>query len=181
MQFIEQTPADAPEFLARVEAVVARAVHAGPTSVYLIRIDHWFGERWVGFAGKVSGVAGVRFRENFVLPPFVPSRVVTQVCYRFTPKHRYVREQCTVLLHIDQPSSENFRRFVDLLLPASTLVWFSDKSAEVGRGSVMAYVQSGATHDAWYGDFAATRAWNARRLIGLTRRELQLPPESQPA
>jgi hypothetical protein len=177
MAFIDQTSADAPEFIARVETIAARATYSHPETVYLVRIDNWFGERWVGFAGKVSGVMGVRFQSNLVLPPFAPSRVVRQVCYRFsTPAGGYVREECAEPIHVHQPSSANLRRFVSLLLPTSALVWFSDQSARSGRGSVMAYVPSAEGHDAWYVDFASAGGWTAKRLIGLTQEEVAAAP-----
>lgn len=73
---IPQRPSDAPDFIARVEAVVARALQARPAHLILIRVDNWFGERWIGFGGKVLGLAGISFKDNLVLPPFVPSRIV---------------------------------------------------------------------------------------------------------
>jgi hypothetical protein len=174
MVFVEQMFSDSPAFIARVESFLALAVQTRPANLILIRIDNWFGERWVGFGGKFSGLAGIRFMHNLVLPPFVPSRVVQQVCYCFSASdQQYVREQCAAPIHIEQASSENLRRFVDVLLPTTALVWFSDKSAEIDRGSVMAYVPSPVGHVASYAEFVADRAWAPTRLIGLARDELK--------
>ncbi len=47
---------DAPEFIARVEQAVngILALHA-PRELILIKIDNWFGFKWMGFAGKFIG------------------------------------------------------------------------------------------------------------------------------
>lgn len=155
--------------------MIARAIAAHPEQLYVVRIDNWFGDRWAGFAGKILGAAGVHHHDNPTLPPFVPSRVVRQDCFRFSPdEQRWVRDESAEALHIEQPSEANFRRRVDEMLPTSALVWFSDNSATSRRGSVMAYVPSEAGHDAWYADLAANGMWSPKRLIGLTRAELTL-------
>ncbi len=182
MHFVDQTASDSPGFIARVEAVVARAIHGRPAEVYLVRIDNWFGERWVGFGGKVLGAAGVHFRDAHVLPPFVPSRVVRQVCYRYSAQQQqYLPEECAEPLHIKQTSSDNLRRVVSTLLPNAALIWFSDRSAETGRGSVMAYVPARPDHEAWYASFRADREWAADRLIGITQTELEMVAETADA
>ena len=178
---ISQRLSDSPDFIARVETVGALALQARPAHLILIRVDNWFGERWVGFGGKVLGLAGISFKDNLVLPPFVPSRIVEQVCYRFeSGEGRYVREECAGPVHVQQASEANLRRLVGALFPTSALVWFSDQSAQNGRGSVMAYIPTDAGHVAWFAEFSARQAWAPTRLVGLTRKELLLASELQP-
>ena len=79
---------DDPAFISLVGTFVnAYANSASATRIYLIHIDNWFGERWLGFAGKFRGIAGIRQRRgklgvdertrSLAIPPFRPSRVQT--------------------------------------------------------------------------------------------------------
>jgi hypothetical protein len=38
---------------------------------YVVKIDNWFGKRWLGFSGKALGALGVR-KKKLTLPPFHP-------------------------------------------------------------------------------------------------------------
>ena len=182
MSLIEGMPSDAAEFLARANAIVALALRPHVPEVYLLRIDNWFGARWAGFGGKVLGLAGVHFRSDLPLPPFVPARVIQQTCHRYDlTKQQYTRVECARELHVEQSSSANLRRRIDQILPTAAVIWFSGNSAVVSRGSVMAYVPSETGHHAWYADFDGSRSWRAVERIGLTKRELELSPQPQPA
>src|SRR5437762_13338148 len=76
---------DAPEFVRQVEQVANGVIrrHA-PESVVLIKIDNFFGSKWLGFSGKALGALGVWNKpynqpaDNIRIPPFVPNRVVSQ-------------------------------------------------------------------------------------------------------
>jgi hypothetical protein len=123
MSFVQQRGSDAAGFVAQVDSIVACAARTSPTEVILVRIDNWFGERWLGFAGKLVGAAGVRYANRLVVPPFVPSRVVEQRCYRFKDdENQHARQECVAPLHVSQTSQANFRRFVDTLFPESALI-----------------------------------------------------------
>ncbi|HEX6083766.1 MAG TPA: hypothetical protein VF266_04525 [Thermoanaerobaculia bacterium] len=176
MFLIEPTADDAPEFLGRVNAIVALAVRARPVDLYVVRIDHWFGAKWAGFAGKVAGLAGVRDQSHLVIPPFVPSRVLRQSCFRLSAETlEYVETECAMTLHVEQSSSANLRRRLEKLLPGAAMIWFSGDSASFARGSVMAYVPSPDGHVPWYADFNGARGWAASELVNLTQRELERP------
>ena len=164
---------DAPEFLARVETILARIVETHPRQIYVVRIDNWFGKKWVGFAGKVLGAMGVAYREDLVLPPFVPNRVVEQTCYGYSTETRaYRSEGRGAEVHIAQQASENFRRKLSTLFPDAALLWFSGNTGPNGRGSVLAYVPSTAGHEPWFAEFREDSRWRATQVVGLTTGEL---------
>jgi len=163
MSFIERAESDALEFIARVEAIVSLAIASHPPAFRLVRINNWFGDRWVGFAGKVLGAAGAWLGEELVVPPFVPSRIVGERCYGERPNGGYVEVPCRAPLHISQTSENNLRRRVRTIAPNEALLWYSGNSATNGRGSVLAYVLSQGEYEAWYADLAAP-SWAPRRL-----------------
>ena len=68
----------ASRYLDWVEAAVVGVEEAIKTDqAFLVKIDNWFGKRWLGFSGKALGALGVR-KEKLTLPPFIPSRLVSQ-------------------------------------------------------------------------------------------------------
>ena len=76
---------DAPDFIGHVEQVVNGVVRRHlPETLVLIKINNWFGSKWLGFSGKALGALGVWNKprnepaDNIRIPPFVPSRVVSQ-------------------------------------------------------------------------------------------------------
>ncbi len=76
---------DAPDFVRQVEQVANGVIrrHA-PETLVLIKIDNYFGSKWLGFSGKALGLLGVWHNpdyhpaNNIRIPPFVPNRVVSQ-------------------------------------------------------------------------------------------------------
>ena len=50
-------------YLDGVEATVVGVEEAINTKqTYVVKIDNWFGKRWLGFSGKALGALGVRRR-----------------------------------------------------------------------------------------------------------------------
>ena len=51
---------DAPDFIGHVEQVVNGVVRRHlPETLVLIKINNWFGSKWLGFSGKALGALGV--------------------------------------------------------------------------------------------------------------------------
>lgn len=185
MTVVETQPGDDAEFLAFVEAVVDRVARMRVPGIYLTRIDGWFGERWIGFSGKTLGLAGVNFRHDFDIPPFVPNRVVSSTFLRSTPDG-YEPATLPLTLHIRQRSESNFRRKVRALVPSDALMWFSSRSHSDGRGSILAYVPSGEGHEAWFVELARDREWRVVKSIGISSVEISVArrawlPQASPA
>ena len=58
--------------------IATATIENGFGVVVAVHIDHWFGDRWLGFYGKFLGAAGVRNRrltDELTPPPFHPHRV----------------------------------------------------------------------------------------------------------
>lgn len=163
---------DAEGFIARARAILCGIgrVHR-PREIIVVRIDSWFGPKWHEFSGEVHGALG-DWREDLTLPPFVPSRVVSQHHYREEAPGFFALSDRKSPLHLSQASSDNRKRLVARIAPGTALVWVSGKTAENGRGSFMAYLPTSEGHSPWYADFIEKDGWQARILRGISRQEL---------
>ena len=73
---------DSAEFMKKVQALalgVARDYE--PARLYVVRIDNWFGPKWMRFAGKFTAGKGFAIgvhKTTLHVPPFVPHRVIAE-------------------------------------------------------------------------------------------------------
>jgi hypothetical protein len=156
-------------YLDWVEATVAGVEHAIKTNQsYVVKIDNWFGKRWLGFSGKALGAFGVR-KKKLTLPPFIPSRVVSQ--RRFfegdAPRGRHKR------LHAWQRSGENLQRYTEIVLHRSNAFWYSGRTASNDRGSFMAYLSTPNGHWPWYVSLRRDETWRVVECVGIGAPELE--------
>jgi hypothetical protein len=133
----------------------------------VVKIDNWFGSRWLNFSGKLLGALGVR-KDRLTIPPFVPARVVWQ--RRFSVENSGMEPGKP--LHVDVPSEQALNRYLDVFEPGSLVLWFSGESAKSGRGSVMVYVPTPDEYITWYASFTTGEQLKVVELIGISRREL---------
>lgn len=184
---------DAPDFVRQVEQVAHGIIHRhAPESVVLIKIDNFFGSKWLGFSGKVIGLLGVWHKpyyqpaDNIRIPPFVPNRVVTQ--RRFAgPAYREI--DCGKSIHKGIPSYLALSRKAAGIAPGSALIWYSGNSIATGRGAVMAYIPVDGSYWPWYAaletgesSWSVSETWDIKRddFIGLMQHgsdPMQLPEE----
>jgi hypothetical protein len=171
--WVEAREGDDARFLNVVRGVLERSlVLHRPAAVRVLRLDNWFGQRWLGFAGKVIGAFGVG-KDRRVIPPFVPSRIVSEIPWR-TNGSVWIREAKFEPLHKRMPSADNLERFFDLHCPETLAVWFSSRSAANGRGAVMVYSSAGDPRTAsWYAELAGSVAsdWSPKVVTGITSAE----------
>ena len=129
---------DAPDFIRHVEHAVNGVFrrHSPETGV-LVKINNWFGSNWLGFSGKALGALGVSNKphdqpaDNIRIPPFVPTRVVSQ--RRFAaPTYEEVASGKPI--HIRVPSNLALLRKAATAEPRTALVWYSGNSRTAGRG-----------------------------------------------
>jgi hypothetical protein len=168
MRFVKKNDADDPTFVEWLDAIIAGVFdQTRPKQLYVLRVDNWFGKKWLGFSGKLLGTFGVRKRD-LTLPPFIPSRIVSQ--HRFVargqikPKHPQI--------HVYQQSGENLNRKIELVLPGATLFWFSSRSKENARASAMAYVLRDGEYWSWYVAGTCGEHWRIVQRVGITETEL---------
>src|SRR5260221_4421636 len=99
---------DAPDFVNQVEHAANGVVrlHA-PETLVLIKIDNFFGSKWLGFSGKALGALAFWHNPSYHpasivrIPPFVPNRVVSQ--RRFSAP-TYGEIDCGKPIHTRMPS-----------------------------------------------------------------------------
>ena len=170
MKRIDIARGDAPEFIGKVDDLLAGLIDQhGPTQLYLIRVDGWFGSRWLKFSGKILGALGVA-RSELTVPPFVPSRIVAQHVLS-APDYGLSRTEAPI--HLEQPSTQNLQRRVADLFPDSSFLWFSGDTARNQRGSTMAYIAKPDGYWLWYAGWVDRNPWCPADVRGISHRELE--------
>lgn len=165
-------------FLASVERLLARDVAATrPACVYITRLDNWFGDRWYGFRGKVSGIAGFHTKagsDQFIVPPFVPERVLAETYFEADANGGYHPTKAPKPLAIYQKSQDNFARWFDRFTESGILFWYSGNSASQDTASAMLYVHRPSVTDGWYLSVRREHGeWRFHSGIRITKSEFE--------
>ena len=185
-EFASTLQGDSAEFMKKVkELVVGVARDYTPERLYIVRIDNWFGPKWMCFAGKFSAgkhfYAGIH-RVTLHVPPFVPHRVVAE---RVLAGPNYDETVARPPLHIECASMLALTRRIADVDKEAAFVWFSGDSETQLRGSIMAYLPfaSGPTtsrrHErrrtgAFYIGFSQREnGWEPAMLRGISRGEVE--------
>lgn len=160
---------DAHDFVALVEQSVNGILRLNaPASLVVIKVDNWFGPKWLGFSGKLLGAVGV-WHKKLTIPPFVPNRIVSE---RQFVAPTYVETAMRQPIHRNIASRDALRRRVSEVAPGVTLVWFSGDSNKSGRGSVMAYVPIGGSYWPLYVGYIKRESWSIEKTIGIDQQGL---------
>ena len=177
-KFVSQQNGDAPEFVEIVQDLALGLVREQqPKRLYVVRIDNWFGAKWLGFAGKFTAgkhmAIGVH-KKRLHVPPFVPSRVVSE---RVFAGPDFVERAVATPLHIECPSKVALLRRIEDIDRDAVFVWFSSESQEQQRGAVMIYstraFSIAAQNIGFYAGFARTGdVWQPAMLRHISRGEL---------
>ncbi|MGA3080982.1 MAG: hypothetical protein ABSD44_06330 [Terracidiphilus sp.] len=139
-EFVSTQPGDSAEFIEKARAIaIGVAQDNEPARLYVIRIDNWFGPRWMGFAGTFTAgkhaSIGVH-KARLHVPPFVPHRVVGQ---RVFVGPDYEETVAAAPLHIECPSKIALNRRITDIDKDAAFIWFSGESEAQKRGAVMVY------------------------------------------
>jgi hypothetical protein len=145
-EFTSTLQGDSVEFMKMLRAlVVGVARDYEPTHLYLIRIDNWFGPKWMHFAGKISVgkhfYAGIH-KVTLHVPPFVPHRVVGE---RILAGPDYDETVARQPLHMECASMIALTRRIADVDKDAAFVWFSGQSEVQKRGSIMVYLPIAST------------------------------------
>jgi hypothetical protein len=167
---------DAPDFIRQVERVANGIVRLHvPETLLLIKIDNYFGSKWLGFSGKVLGALGIWHNPSYYpaakvrIPPFVTNRVVSQ--RRFSsPAYREIDSGKPI--HQRIRGGKALGRMAATESPQSALVWYSGKSEATGRGAVMAYVPAGDSYWLWYAALETGESWSVTETLDIKRDDL---------
>jgi hypothetical protein len=162
-------------FVREVAAVINGAVQAcRTTDVIVVRVNNWFGPRWLDFSHKIEGLAGVRIPWDLRVPPFRPSRIEWERRFARTDDSPAFEEiEIASPIHVEQPGTENRMRHVDRLFPDSALFWWSGMSRQNGRGSLMCYWRPKRAHCSWYAGWERDSGWNETDCVRVTPSELE--------
>lgn len=164
---------DDPEFASRVSRIVSSVVSAtSPPEFYLVKVDNWFGPKWLAFSHKVLGAFGVASRD-LVVPPFVPGRIVSEAVFVRGETGGYAATEPARPLHVTQNSAANAARKLSRLLPRTAIFWWSGESATNGRGSLMAYLPTPDGHVPWYVELSGKLSWRPSVTKGVSGAEIQ--------
>ncbi len=184
-EFISIQQGDSAEFIEKARAIaIGVAQEYEPARLYVIRIDNWFGPRWMHFAGKFTAgkhaAIGVH-KTRLHVPPFVPHRVLAERVFG-GPDYQDVIP--TAPLHIEIPSKIALQRRIADIDKNAAFVWFSGESEAQKRGSVMVYLpvapdptarlqKSLHSSGAFYVGFSLGEiSWESTMLRGVSRSEV---------
>jgi hypothetical protein len=140
-EFVSVQPGDSAQFIEKARALaIGVARDCEPARLYIVRIDNWFGPKWMHFAGKFTAGKGAAIgvhKSRLHVPPFVPNRVVGQ---RVLAGPDYWETVDMPPLHIECPSKQALSRRIADIDKDAAFVWFSADSEAQKRGSVMVYL-----------------------------------------
>lgn len=170
---LPQSPSDSPTFIQTIQSLInAAAALESAQSVRIIRIDNWFDHKWLYFSGKSLGAIGLHKR-RITIPPFHPNRVENETLYQWNAAaSHYQQTDIKQSIHIKQWSSENFQRLAPRILGENAVAaWFSSRSAQDARGSLMVYSTRGEP-SAWFASFAEDQSWTPHKLKHISREQI---------
>lgn len=185
-EFTSILQGDSSEFMRKVQTIVIGVARDyEPARLYVIRIDNWFGPKWMRFAGKLSVgkhfYAGIH-KVTLHVPPFVPHRVVAE---RVFAGPNYDETVARPPLHIECASMLALTRRIADVDKDAAFLWFSGQSEVQKRGSVMVYLPIASTPTtshrrerrrtgAFYvGLSEHEMGWNPAMLRGISRSEVE--------
>jgi hypothetical protein len=176
---------DSGEFMRKVQAlVVGVARDYEPARLYVVRIDNWFGPKWMHFAGKFTAGKGFAIgvhKTTLHVPPFVPHRAVAERVFAGPNFNEVVIKPP---LHIECTSELALTRRITDVDKEAAFVWFSSKSEVQKRGSIMVYLPAASAPTAsrrdgprrtgaFYIGFSQREGgWEPAMLRGVSRREV---------
>jgi len=120
---------DSAEFMRKVQALVVGvvALDSSPVCLYVIRIDNWFGPKWMHFAGKFTAGKGFAIgvhKTTLHVPPFVPHRAVAE---RLFAGPNFDDAVTRPPLHIECTSELALTRRIAEVDKEAAFVWFQQR------------------------------------------------------
>ena len=157
----------------RFVPVVERALNnalefSRPSDVYVVQVDGWFDYKWQQFSGTILHEIAI-WRRNLTVPPFHPSRVLSESHFRLYPDSGIYEVASAKPLHIHQASGENLRRAVRDISSSGVFVWYSQVSKEFDRASLMLYTVTADDANGWYAGFTKKDEWRLAQVKGMSR------------
>lgn len=171
------TEIDDPRFVIVVDAFLSHYVDTCHFPfVKVVQIDNWFGQRWLGFAGKFHGLAGIRNRSlhtTLPSPPFRPTRVCSVYDFTIDRDGSYNRTAGNANgIHAEKSGEAVWN-----LTRPGLYCWYSGNTIFNTTASLMIYEVTREGNNAWYISFDRRDDWeytsssnvSAEECIGILR------------
>jgi hypothetical protein len=160
---------DAPKFIAKVQDLADGLLRThAPPAVVIIKIDNWFGPKWLKFSGKALGALGV-WKKRLTIPPFVPNRVLSQATYAGASYDEIVVRKP---IHVPTKGMMTLKRYVADVAPGVAIIWYSGRSGKSGQGSMMAYVPTTDDYLPLYVRWVIRDSWRVSQAIGIAAEDV---------
>jgi hypothetical protein len=170
---LEATESDEPDFLDITSRLITSVAWTNGFNQLIVgHIDHWFGQRWLGFCGKLLGAAGVRSRRltgELTPPPFHPNRIISVRRYALTEPGGFESGGEVSWLHGLRPSASNINR---TLLKGFLYAWYSGDTITSDKGVVMVYLVHRKWNAAWYVGFEKLPQWHLAQTVAIAPRRV---------
>ena len=155
-------------FVAIVERILNNTLQlTRPSIVYVVLIDNWFDHKWLEFNSNKIDNDSSGWRNKLVLPPFEPSRVLSQSCFHASAKAPLLYEiSSSNPLHILRS-----HRSLAEICQSGVFVWYSYVGAKSDRGSLMVYLNDDGKGSAWYASFTKNPDWRVSKMKGISKQE----------
>ncbi len=173
VRYLDKKKTDDDRYVQLVESLVTGSSKIIlPEIIYIIKIDNWFGNRWLKFSNKVMGAFGIS-SDSLAVPPFIPNRVISENYYVQAEAEHFNDKIFKQPLHINQHSEQNEKRKISSLYPSTAFYWWSGNTNKNDQGSLMAYLPTKDGHLPWYIGFILNESWNICNIKGITQSEIK--------
>ena len=173
---------DDSHFLPMVDDLIRGVVSVhSPQRFMVFRIDNWFGQKWLRFAGKAMGAFGVWSNTRTTIPSFVQNRITSQSYFKRTNTDQYTYSGTGSNIHNHGASSHNHGASSHNLgnhakanAPDTALFWFSGRTLVNARGSIMGYTPCPDRYWGWYLGFERLGLWKVAKQVDFRDCDLSL-------
>ena len=173
---------DSLEFIRPLEELVNRLIVKDDIAeIKLVKIKNWFDHKWLNYSGKgIIHFTGTLhpdqialrpfWREKITIPPFTPSRVISEIRYhRIQTGNRMFGQG----LHDWQRSTDNQTNRITNQSDNGLFIWYSSETKKNQRGSIMGYRVDANVVDTWCVSVENRNGWTVTRTKGIARDELK--------
>ncbi|MDJ1473390.1 hypothetical protein [Xanthocytophaga flava] len=166
-------PTDDATFLSYLETLIQNQVNDyRPNHLYLIRLDNWFDDKWLGFSGTRMHEISIWQLDQVTVPPFHPNRVESCLYYKLK-EGSYTLKVMTKPLHIIQTSTDNLHRKITDFMDDGLFVWYSSNSKMNSMGAVMMYQVKDNECFPFYLSLSGGINWKVQKTKGITRSQVE--------
>lgn len=171
--FFPSAESDCSDFMDLVERVVAGRLRGQPSqNVHAIKVDNWFDHKWLKFLGTFGSGFKLALwtKEDLVVPPFAPDRIVSSRRYRYWIDFDEYCWQDSPAIHRPWAVPARVPEVSTMPLAeeeSGLFAWVSGNTIKNGRGCLMVYDIMGKQRDSWYCGFVkAASGWRLEKCKG---------------